>query len=112
MRSGRATRSGINASRQDSRWGAGVEALPGLQIEPLDTTIVESGPRWRGPMPDKPDDTQVQRMPSGKPKSDGLANTPQDTTTGTVKPQDGPMDRRGTEVEEVEEETILGNRGM
>lgn len=51
-------------------------------------------------MADEPIDTQTQSMPGGKPKSDGLANTPQDTQTGAVKPQDGPMDRPGTEAEE------------
>ena len=51
-------------------------------------------------MADEPIDTQAQRMPQGKPKSEGLANTPQDTTTGAVKPQDGPMERLGTEAEE------------
>ena len=39
-------------------------------------------------------------MPQGKPKSEGLTNSPQDTATGTVKPQDGPMERPGTEAEE------------
>ncbi|MCJ2055601.1 hypothetical protein MKL09_03425 [Methylobacterium sp. J-048] len=51
-------------------------------------------------MADVPTDTQAQRMPQGKPKSEGLANAPLDTATGTVKPQDGPMDRAGTEAEE------------
>ncbi|MHC2106537.1 MULTISPECIES: hypothetical protein [unclassified Methylobacterium] len=51
-------------------------------------------------MADVPADTQAQRMPHGKPKSEGLANAPLDTATGTVKPQDGPMDRAGTEAEE------------
>ena len=37
---------------------------------------------------------------------------PQDTAIGTVKPQNDPRDRPGTEAEEVEEETIDGNRGM
>lgn len=45
-------------------------------------------------------DSQAQRMPGGKPGSEGLANTPQDPVTGTVRPQDGPMDRAGTEAEE------------
>lgn len=51
-------------------------------------------------MADQPTDTQAQRMPQGKPGSEGLANTPQDTATGIVKPQDGPMERPGTEAEE------------
>jgi hypothetical protein len=51
-------------------------------------------------MADAPDDTQAQRMPRGKPESAGLANAPLDTATGTVKPQDGPMERPGTEKEE------------
>lgn len=51
-------------------------------------------------MADQPTDTQVQRIPQGKPGREGLANTPQDTATGTVKPQDGPMERLGTEAEE------------
>ncbi|MGU3667474.1 hypothetical protein ACLBX9_25095 [Methylobacterium sp. A49B] len=51
-------------------------------------------------MADTPDDTQAQRRPGGKPESAGLANTPLDTATGTVKPQDGPMERAGTEKEE------------
>ena len=51
-------------------------------------------------MADQPTDTQAQRMPQGKPKSKGLTNSPQDTATGTVKPQDGPMERPGTEAEE------------
>jgi hypothetical protein len=51
-------------------------------------------------MADEPIDTQAQRMPHGKPPSDGLANTPQDTATGEIKPQDGPMERAGTEKEE------------
>lgn len=51
-------------------------------------------------MADIPDDTQAQRRPAGKPESAGLANTPLDTATGTVKPQDGPMERAGTETEE------------
>ena len=51
-------------------------------------------------MADAPDDTQAQRMPHGKPESKGLANAPLDTATGTVKPQDGPMERAGTEKEE------------
>ena len=45
-------------------------------------------------------DTQAQAMPHGTPKSEGLANTPQDPATGRVKPADGPMDRPGTEAEE------------
>ncbi len=52
-------------------------------------------------MADEPIDTQAQRMPQGKPPSEGLANTPQDTATGAIKPQDGPMERAGTEKEEV-----------
>ena len=51
-------------------------------------------------MADQPTDTQAQRMPHGKPESEGLANAPQDTATGKVKQQDGPMDRPGTEAEE------------
>lgn len=51
-------------------------------------------------MADAPDDTQAQHRPTGKPESAGLANTPLDTATGTVKPQDGPMERAGTEKEE------------
>ena len=51
-------------------------------------------------MADTPDDTQAQRMPGGKPESAGLANAPLDTATGTVRSQDGPMDRAGTEKEE------------
>ena len=51
-------------------------------------------------MADAPDDTQAQRQPHGKPESAGLASTPLDTATGTVKPQDGPMERAGTEAEE------------
>ena len=51
-------------------------------------------------MADAPDDTQAQRMPAAKPESAGLANTPLDTVTGTVKPQDGPMERAGTEKDE------------
>jgi len=50
-------------------------------------------------MADVPTDTQAQRMPPGKPTREGLANAPLDTATGTVKPQDGPMDRAGTEAE-------------
>jgi hypothetical protein len=50
-------------------------------------------------MPNDKTDTQAQRMPAGKPESEGLANTPQDTTTGKVRPQDGPMERAGTEAE-------------
>ncbi|GEP03914.1 hypothetical protein [Methylobacterium oxalidis] len=45
-------------------------------------------------------DTQAQRMPHGKPESEGLANAPQDTATGRVKRQDGPLERPGTEAEE------------
>ncbi|MCJ2121207.1 hypothetical protein [Methylobacterium sp. J-077] len=51
-------------------------------------------------MADAPTDTQARRMPWGKPESGGLANAPLDTATGTVKAQDGPMDRAGTEAEE------------
>jgi hypothetical protein len=51
-------------------------------------------------MADAPDDTQAQRMPHGKPESAGLANAPRDAATGTVRPQDGPMERAGTEKEE------------
>ncbi|MEL6064849.1 MULTISPECIES: hypothetical protein [unclassified Methylobacterium] len=55
-------------------------------------------------MADAPDDTQAQRRAAdttaGKPESAGLAHTPLDTATGTVKPQDGPMERPGTEKEE------------
>jgi hypothetical protein len=50
-------------------------------------------------MPDDKTDTQAQRMPAGKPESEGLANSPQDTTTGRVRAQDGPMERAGTEAE-------------
>ena len=50
-------------------------------------------------MADGPAYTQAQRMPHGKPNSEGLADAPLDTATGTVKPQDGPMDRAGTEAE-------------
>ncbi|KAB1068492.1 hypothetical protein [Methylobacterium planeticum] len=50
-------------------------------------------------MPIDKTDTQAQRMPAGKPESKGLANSPQDTATGTVRPQDGPMERAGTEAE-------------
>ena len=57
-------------------------------------------------MPDNPDDTQAQRMPGGKPKSEGLAHTPQDTVTGAVKPQGGPMDRPGTEAEDSATEPV------
>ncbi len=87
-------------------------------------------------MVDDPIDTQAQRLPDGKPESEGLANTPQDTATGAVRPQDGPTDRPGTEAEDEAgepmtnepvpvgedspgvglsqpaEETIDGNRGM
>ena len=52
-------------------------------------------------MANQPTNTQAERMPTGKPESEGLANTPQDTRTGEVKPQDGPMERAGTEREEV-----------
>ncbi|KAA0123353.1 hypothetical protein CIW48_12965 [Methylobacterium sp. P1-11] len=51
-------------------------------------------------MADAPNDTQAQRQPHGKPESAGLANTPLDTATGTVKPLDGLMERAGTEKEE------------
>ena len=51
-------------------------------------------------MADKPTNTQAQRMPQGKPPSEGLANTPRDTATGAIKPQNGPMERAGTEKEE------------
>ncbi|MEA1833375.1 hypothetical protein U8607_14920 [Methylobacterium durans] len=47
-------------------------------------------------------DTQAERTPHGKPESAGLANTPQDTATGRVQAQDGPMERPGTEAEEEE----------
>jgi hypothetical protein len=82
-----------------------------------------------------PDDPQVQRMSDGEPGSDGLADTPQDTAGGIVKPQDGALDRPGTEAGDEDEpmtnepvpvaedgagvglsqspeETIDGNRGM
>ncbi|MCJ2101031.1 hypothetical protein [Methylobacterium sp. E-046] len=60
-------------------------------------------------MADEPIDTQAQRMPQGKPPSEGLANTPQDTATGAIKPQDGPMERAGTEKEEAARgDTSLG----
>lgn len=45
-------------------------------------------------------DTRAQGMPSGKPESEGPANTLQDKASGTVKPQDGPMNRFGTEAED------------
>jgi hypothetical protein len=51
-------------------------------------------------MADEPIDTQAQRMPGGKLAREGLANAPLDTATGAVKPQDGPMERAGTEKEE------------
>ena len=51
-------------------------------------------------MADVPADTQAQRMPHGKPNSEGLADAPLDTAAGTVKPLDGPMDRAGTEAGE------------
>jgi hypothetical protein len=50
-------------------------------------------------MPNDKIDTQAQRLPAGKPESEGLANSPQDTATGKVRPQDGPMERAGTEAE-------------
>jgi hypothetical protein len=51
-------------------------------------------------MADEPIDTQAQRMPRGKPESEGLANAPRDTATGAIRPQDGPMERAGTEKDE------------
>lgn len=51
-------------------------------------------------MADAPDDTQAERMLRGEPERAGLAESPRDTTTGTVRPQDGPMERAGTEKEE------------
>ena len=87
-------------------------------------------------MLDEPQDAQAQRITDGEPSSEGLANTPNDTAAGTVKPQDGPMERPGTEAEDEggepmtneplpvaddgpgvglqqsDEETIDGNRGM
>ncbi|SFD66723.1 hypothetical protein [Methylobacterium sp. 13MFTsu3.1M2] len=51
-------------------------------------------------MADTPDDTQAERMPHGEPERVGLADSPRDTATGTVRPQDGPMERAGTEKEE------------
>ncbi|MDR7039673.1 MULTISPECIES: hypothetical protein [Methylobacterium] len=45
-------------------------------------------------------DTQAERMPHGKPASEGLANAPQDTATGRVQSQDGPLERPGTEAED------------
>ena len=60
-------------------------------------------------MADEPIDTQAQRMPHGKPESEGLANTPQDTATGEIKAQDGPMERADTEKEEAARDgTSLG----
>lgn len=87
-------------------------------------------------MPDEPQDDQAGAMPNDKPEREGLADSPKDTATGTMKPQDGPMDRPGTEAEDEAEEpmtnepmpvagddsdvglthppeeTIEGNRGM
>ncbi|MGH1573629.1 hypothetical protein ACRAWG_26950 [Methylobacterium sp. P31] len=51
-------------------------------------------------MADESTDTQTQRMPRGRPVRAGLAQTPLDPATGVVKPQDGPMERAGTEKEE------------
>ncbi|WP_375465649.1 hypothetical protein [uncultured Methylobacterium sp.] len=51
-------------------------------------------------MSDDTTDTQAQRMPNGTPKPEGAAITPLDTTTGEVRPHEGPMDRPGTEAEE------------
>ena len=67
--------------------------------EPMADEPKADEPMTNEPLPVSQDDTGLVSGHEAK-EEDGLARSPRDPVTGAERPQDGPMDRPGTEAEE------------